>query len=228
MKKFILSTIVILAFIGYALSQNMSSVNVSVPGVTNSLPVLNKPTASSTNPPVNNSSSAKSKPVVRVPVVLPVPVTQSNRIGDDNENDSENSNDGNFQSSVVPILTPTPVTTPVPVTPTPVMPTPVPVPVVVNNGKYRNGTYTGSNEYAYSDYIQVSAVISGGKLTDVQFPSSTGGPGRSKQIYAFAMPQLKSEAISAQSANIDTVSGATYTSSAFQKSLSSALAQAIN
>ena len=99
---------------------------------------------------------------------------------------------------------------------------------MMNTRKYKNGTYTGSNEYAYSDYIQVSAVITGGKLTDVQFPSSTGGPNRSQQIYSYAMPQLKSEAISAQSANVNTISGATYTSAAFEQSLATALSQALN
>ncbi|MEI6191263.1 MAG: FMN-binding protein [bacterium] len=178
MKKFILSTAVILGFITYALNQNISG-GVNVESATSNNPTVetvNGVTFSTTSRAVSNTTSSKS--TTKAP------------------------------SSSVPVTTP--------------------VPVVVNNGKYRNSTYAGSSEYAYSDYIQVSAVISGGKLTDVQFPSSTGGPGRSRQIYSYAMPQLKSEAISAQSANIDTVSGATYTSSAFQKSLASALAQAVN
>ncbi len=98
---------------------------------------------------------------------------------------------------------------------------------MMNNGKYRNGTYAGDSVYAYSDYVQISAVITGGRLTDVQFSGNTGGPNRSQQIYSYAMPKLKSEAISAQSASVDTISGATYTSEAFRQSLASALAQAV-
>ena len=73
--------------------------------------------------------------------------------------------------------------------------------------------------------IQVQATLVSGKLTAVtvvQMPTR----GRSGFISADAAPILQGEAISAQSANIDSVSGATYTSQAYAQSLQSALDQA--
>ena len=60
------------------------------------------------------------------------------------------------------------------------------------------------------------------KIEAVELP--TGG--RSGEISAYAEPILASEALTAQSANIDIVSGATYTSEAYTRSLQSALDQA--
>jgi uncharacterized protein with FMN-binding domain len=116
---------------------------------------------------------------------------------------------------------PKPAPTSVPATPTP---TPIPVPVA--RGKYKDGTYQGSSEYAYTGTLQVKAIITGGKLSNVTYAPNMEGPGRSQQIYNYSMPILKSEAIVAQSANVDAVSGASYDSDAFSKSLATALAQA--
>jgi uncharacterized protein with FMN-binding domain len=134
----------------------------------------------------------------------------------------------------VPVATTTkPVTkpvTPVVVVPKPApvpTPTPTPPPVVVLKGQYIDGTYVGSRVYNYHGYIQVQAVIAGGKITDVQFleyPNS----GDSRSINRRAMPKLTQEAIVAQSAKVDTISGATDTSGAFKTSLKSALSQAVN
>ncbi|HEY0531080.1 MAG TPA: FMN-binding protein [Actinoplanes sp.] len=49
------------------------------------------------------------------------------------------------------------------------------------------------------------------------------GDDRSIQIAADALPQLRSETLTAQSAHIDTVGGATYTSHGYQQSLQGAL-----
>jgi len=94
-------------------------------------------------------------------------------------------------------------------------------------GAYKNGTHMGSMNYAYTGDIRVTAVISGGKLVSVQV-SDYSNSGTSKSINSFAVPLLKSEAIQAQSANVDIVSGATATSEAFRTSLGSALAAAKN
>ena len=91
---------------------------------------------------------------------------------------------------------------------------------------WNDGTFLGSNEDAYYGNVQVQAVISGGRLTDVIFLNYPQDNNRSKEKSAHATPILKTEAISSQSANVNTVSGATYTSEAFKKSLTSALAQA--
>lgn len=102
-------------------------------------------------------------------------------------------------------------------------PTPAPK---APTGKYVNGTYTGEVADAYYGNIQVEAVISGGKLTNVIFLQYPNDRSTSRYINQQAMPQLKAEAIQAQSANVDGVSGASDSSSAFVQSLSSALSQA--
>lgn len=73
----------------------------------------------------------------------------------------------------------------------------------------------------YGD-MQVQATVTDGKLTDVtwlQLPSD----GHSMRINSYAAPLLVQEALKAQSAQVDGVSGATYTSGAFRQSLQSAL-----
>jgi uncharacterized protein with FMN-binding domain len=72
---------------------------------------------------------------------------------------------------------------------------------------------------------EVQVTIANGQITAVtalQLPSG----GRSGQISSYVEPILSSEVLTAQSANIDIVSGATYTSQAYAKSLQSALDQA--
>jgi uncharacterized protein with FMN-binding domain len=70
--------------------------------------------------------------------------------------------------------------------------------------------------------VQVQVTIDGSTLVDVtalQLPSG----GRDSQVSAYAEPILRSEALQAGSASIDTVSGATYTSMGYIQSLQSAL-----
>ncbi len=95
-----------------------------------------------------------------------------------------------------------------------------------NNSPYRDGTFTGASADAYYGNVKVAATIQNGRLTDVQFLDHPGGRATSDYINSQAMPYLIQEAIQAQSANIDGVSGATDTSLAFVQSLSSALTQA--
>lgn len=118
------------------------------------------------------------------------------------------------------------VVTPKP-TPTP-EPTQVPVHVpVVNQGKYKNGTYTGSQADASYGIVQVEAIITNGNISNIKFLSYPNDRQHSVQVSNYAMPILKQEAIAAQSQNVDTVSGASYTSAAFIESLGGALAQAM-
>jgi uncharacterized protein with FMN-binding domain len=93
-------------------------------------------------------------------------------------------------------------------------------------GKYTDGTYTGIAADAYYGNIQVKATISGGKLTDVAFLQYPSDRNTSVYINQQAMPVLRSEAIQAQSANVNGVSGASDSSAAFKQSLASALAKA--
>lgn len=115
---------------------------------------------------------------------------------------------------------PTPTPTPVPV------PTPTPVAPPKPKGQYVDGTYTGDSADAYYGLIQVQAVISGGTLVDVKFLSYPNDRRTSIEINGQALPYLRQEALSVQSANVDIVSGATDSSQAFQQSLGSALAKA--
>ena len=74
--------------------------------------------------------------------------------------------------------------------------------------------------------VQVEVSLSGSKITGVavlQYPDSNS---RDAQINGYALPILVDETMSAQSANVDMVSGATYTSVGYQQSLQSALDQA--
>jgi uncharacterized protein with FMN-binding domain len=91
---------------------------------------------------------------------------------------------------------------------------------------YKDGSYTGKSSDAIYGYIQVRTTISGGKLTDVEFLDYPQDRRNSVEINNYAMPQLKSQAIRAQSAQVDGVSGATDTSQAFIESLGDALSQA--
>lgn len=91
---------------------------------------------------------------------------------------------------------------------------------------YKNGTYDGSVADAQWGYIQVQAVIQGGKITDVKFLQYPNERQRSVEINSYADPILTSEAIQAQSANVDLVSGATDSSYAFIQSLGDALSKA--
>lgn len=103
---------------------------------------------------------------------------------------------------------------------------PAPQPAPQTAGQFKDGTYTGSVADAYFGNLQVQAVVSGGKLTDVVFLQYPKDRHTSDEINQQAMPQLKQEAITAQSANVNIISGATQTSTAFQQSLGSALSQA--
>lgn len=97
---------------------------------------------------------------------------------------------------------------------------------VKKSGLYSDGTYTGSVADAYYGNVQVQAVVSNGKIVDVRFLDYPQDRGTSIRINSVAMPYLTQEAIQAQSANVNGVSGASDTSAAFRQSLASALVKA--
>jgi uncharacterized protein with FMN-binding domain len=74
--------------------------------------------------------------------------------------------------------------------------------------------------------VQLKATVSGGKITDVQAVQLPQSDGKSVEISNFAVPQLRQSALTKQSANVDAVSGATYTSAGYQQALQSALDKA--
>lgn len=126
------------------------------------------------------------------------------------------------KTSQKPKPTPAPAPALKPVTAPALAPTPKPV------SKFKDGQYIGISADAYYGNVQVKAIIQNGKITDVQFLDHPQDRQTSVDINDYAMPYLISEAIQAQSANVDTVSGASETSGAFRESLSSALAEAQN
>jgi hypothetical protein len=70
--------------------------------------------------------------------------------------------------------------------------------------------------------VQVQLTVQRGRITDVRTLQAPSG-GRSGSIASYAIPQLRSEVLAAQSTTIDTVSGASYTSEGYARSVQSAL-----
>lgn len=71
--------------------------------------------------------------------------------------------------------------------------------------------------------VQVRITLSGNRITAATAVQAPSGTPRSEELTASAVPELGQRAVAAQSADIDTVSGATYTSEGYVASLQSAL-----
>jgi uncharacterized protein with FMN-binding domain len=84
-------------------------------------------------------------------------------------------------------------------------------------------TYQGSVASTRWGDVQVSITVANGKITAVSVPVYPSANGRDQQINARALPILTQETVAAQSADIDTVSGATITSNGYKESLQAAL-----
>lgn len=87
-------------------------------------------------------------------------------------------------------------------------------------------TYTGDTVQTQWGPVQVQIAVSGGQVTEVTTLQHPSGNPRDEEINAYALPVLRESALSAQSADIDLVSGATVTSQGYVGSLQSALDQA--
>ena len=88
-----------------------------------------------------------------------------------------------------------------------------------------SGQYTGSAVQTPFGTVQVQVTMQNGTITDVQALQLPTGRGHTQQLSSYAGPQLRSEVLQAQSAQVDTISGATYTSEGYMQSLQSALDQ---
>jgi uncharacterized protein with FMN-binding domain len=86
-----------------------------------------------------------------------------------------------------------------------------------------DGTFVGETATNKWGPVQVQVTISDGEVTDVTALQTPDSKRKSVQINDYATPILRQEALSAQTAEIDTVSGATYTSVGYAQSLQSAL-----
>jgi uncharacterized protein with FMN-binding domain len=87
-------------------------------------------------------------------------------------------------------------------------------------------TLTGTVANTQHGPMQVQVVLTGTRITKVNVLQRTNDGQESVQINSFAIPKLTSETLTAQSARIDAVSGATYTSAGYIQSLQSALDKA--
>ena len=97
-----------------------------------------------------------------------------------------------------------------------------------SSGGSTNGSQTVTGDVAQTRWgpVQVQLVVSAGKVTDVSVLQYPDGNPRDQEINAQALPILVQETLSAQSANIDMVGGATVTSDGYLQSLQSALDKA--
>jgi uncharacterized protein with FMN-binding domain len=85
------------------------------------------------------------------------------------------------------------------------------------------GTATGSAAQTRYGTVQVQIDVAGGEITDVTLLAYPSGDPRTASVSQYALPLLIESTIQVQSADVDTVSGATYTSEGYRTSLQSAI-----
>lgn len=202
-QKLFLSLFLITSFGAYSFWR--ANADVALPSLPGNKPLATDTAVSETVAP---SSSA--------PISTSVPTSLDNTIRRYFEDDGEE-DDGVSVSARKPAPTQTPTLAPIQTN------TPTPKPSA--SGTYKDGSYVGSASYAYTGTIQVTTIIRSGKIAEVQVTDASASR-TSKQINADAIPTLKTETIQAQSANVNAVSGATYTTAAYIESLTAALAKA--
>lgn len=204
LKKFLLSSFVVLAVTAYAVYQRLGGgadkeLNLS-PDLSLTLPTSTQTlsqTTTQTQPQGQNLPSTK-------------PVSQPS----------------NPESVTTQDPSETTATTQAPIPATTTAPTSATTQTSTQTGSYKDGEYLGPSVSTIFGNVQVSAVISGGKIVDIKFLEFPNDRATSISISNESLPRLRSEAIVVQSAKIDVVSGATQTSEGFIESLASALVQA--
>jgi uncharacterized protein with FMN-binding domain len=88
---------------------------------------------------------------------------------------------------------------------------------------FKSGSFTGQNSANPYGNVQVQVVISGGKITDVKTIQYPNGHQQSVYINEQALPMLRTEVLQAQSAQINIIGGATFTSESYAQSVQAAL-----
>lgn len=101
-----------------------------------------------------------------------------------------------------------------------------PLPNLTAAGGKGDGIFLGAGVPNHYGTVQVQVAMTAGKVVDVRAVRLPGGDGTSQQISRDAGPRLKQQALVAQTAAIDGVSGATYTSAGYKQSLQAALDKA--
>jgi uncharacterized protein with FMN-binding domain len=100
----------------------------------------------------------------------------------------------------------------------------VETPAVVATGATGDGqAFTGDTARTREGDVQVVITVDGGRITSVTVPVYPTGSQKHDEISARAIPELVEATMAAQSADIDAVSGATYTSGGYRESLQSAI-----
>jgi uncharacterized protein with FMN-binding domain len=92
-----------------------------------------------------------------------------------------------------------------------------------SSGSSAGGTFTGPPVDTRWGPVQVQITVAGGRITDVRAVVYPQGNPRDVEINNYALPRLHDEVITAQSAGVDAVSGATVTSDGYLSSLQSAI-----
>jgi uncharacterized protein with FMN-binding domain len=90
-------------------------------------------------------------------------------------------------------------------------------------GGGQNTVVNGSVAQTRWGPVQVQVTITGGRIADVTALEVPNGNFRDQEINSYAVPMLRQEVLAAQSARIDTISGATVTSDGYVESLQAAL-----
>jgi len=131
-------------------------------------------------------------------------------------------------SAVVAVPVPTATLTSLTVPPSApsIIPVASTLPAAGSAGAFKDGSYQGSVADAYYGNVQVQANVKNGQLVSVRILQYPSDRNTSRYINSQALPMLKQEAIQAQTAQVDFISGATLTSNAFVQSLTAALSQA--
>jgi uncharacterized protein with FMN-binding domain len=117
----------------------------------------------------------------------------------------------------------TPASSAAPAKPSARTPTKTPSRSAVPAPKPGSATFLGSSVQTRYGPVQIKITYAGGRVTGVVAVQLPSGRSRDAEINSYAVPILESETLAAQSANINSVSGATYTSDGYVQSLQSAL-----
>lgn len=204
-KKYFLSSALVITFVVYVIAQRTSD------------SITQK---QSENLPITPIS------IPTTPSIVSQIKSLVNNFEDGESEDEDDDDDGFFQK---PTIKSTVITTPASSVSTSIVKSPVAAtPTTKSAGTYKDGTYNGSIIWVRDGNLQTQAIIQGGKLTDVKFIILPNGSNESTKISNRSLPILRTEAITAQSAKVDAVSGATLTSPSFSESLGVALALAKN
>lgn len=204
MKKLGLSAFVMVAFIVYSFYVHARGID--------ALPVLERKTVEA------DKQVSVTPTIAAIPSSTPTRVSRTSTTVNQNQPTSTPAPIADTPASAPPPQQPVPTDVPAS-QPAPTSPPPA-------SSGYKDGSYTGSVADAFYGNVQVQATIQGGNITGVQFLQYPNDRQNSIAINSQAMPFLQQEAIQAQSAQVNIVSGATATSQAFIASLGSALAQA--